>query len=226
MDFKSFRRQHTGFIVAVAIILATLLALDGWLIYKRVRYQKEITRLRAGMSDFERKQTDAVLASQEERFAVMMALLRRQARLDKEIHLAISVDSARMYLEREGALLREVAAEIGPEKRVGEPPDTVVIAVPRGARTVERVLQGNAPWRVPSWVYVDRGLAVPDDRLVKGALGPTAIVLNGGTVIYSPPKAGPLNDSAYVMPGSVRMRAVDLKAIVPNIHPGTTVYFY
>ncbi|MFN2399850.1 MAG: hypothetical protein ABR543_14615 [Gemmatimonadaceae bacterium] len=228
MDFREFGRRHAGFLAVFAIVLAALLAVDGWLVYKRVRYQREVARLRAGMSDFERKQTDAVLASEEQRFQIMMALLRRQARLDKEIHLAISVDSGRLYLEREGALLRDVQADIGPEKRVGVPPDTVMMAIPRGARTVERVLGGNAGWQVPGWVYMDRGLAVPtgSDRTVKGALGPVAIVLNGGTVIYSPPKNGPLNDSSYVMPGGVRVAENDLKAIVPNIKPGTSVYFY
>jgi hypothetical protein len=61
---------------------------------------------------------------------------------------------------------------------------------------------------------------------VKGALGPVAIVLEGGTVIYSMPTAGPLNDSAYVMPGAVRAKAEDLRAVVPNLARGTKVYFF
>jgi hypothetical protein len=61
---------------------------------------------------------------------------------------------------------------------------------------------------------------------VKGALGPVAIVLNGGTVLYAMPSAGPLNDSSYVLPGSVRLKAEDLKAIRPNLDVGMRVYFY
>jgi hypothetical protein len=61
---------------------------------------------------------------------------------------------------------------------------------------------------------------------VKGALGPVAVVLSGGTVLYSPPSAGPLNDSAYVLPGSVRAREADLRAILPNVQPGMKVYLY
>jgi hypothetical protein len=61
---------------------------------------------------------------------------------------------------------------------------------------------------------------------VTGALGPAAIVLSGGTVIYAMPTTGPLNDSSYVLPGSVRASAVDLKAILPNLTPGMKIYFY
>jgi hypothetical protein len=131
-----------------------------------------------------------------------------------------------MYLEREGALLREIPVEMGPERRVGTPPDTVHMAIPRGARTVARIVGPTDGWEVPTWVYADRGLTPPEERTVRGALGPVAIVLEGGTVVYSLPKAGPLNDSAYVLPGGVRARAEDLRAIVPNLKRGTTVYFY
>ena len=116
--------------------------------------------------------------------------------------------------------------ELGPEKTVGTSPDTVRMAVPRGARTVERVLGGSDPGDVPKWVYTDRGLAVPADRSLRGALGPAAVVLTGGTVVYTMPSAGPLNDSSYVMPGAVRLKAQDLKAVTPNLARGSKVYFY
>jgi hypothetical protein len=116
--------------------------------------------------------------------------------------------------------------QVGPEKWVGVRPDTVLMAAPRGTRTVEKILDAGAPWEVPRWVYADRGLAEPGERTLKGALGPVALVLNGGTVIYSMPSVGPLNDSSYVLPGSVRARAADLQAVAPNVEPGMSVYFY
>ena len=203
-----------------------LLTLDGWLLVKRTRYIEETNRLRAGMTDFERRRTDVLLASDQNRFRVMVELVRRQAQVDKDLHLAISVDSATMLLEREAAVLRQMRIELGPEKSVGTPPDTVRMTVPRGTRTIERVLDENATWEVPKWVYTDRDIAVPAERALRGALGPSAVILNGGTVIYSMPTVGPLNDSAYVLPGSVRARASDLKAIAPNLRPGMTVYIY
>lgn len=221
-----FRRSYPGLVATMALALAVMLALDGWIIYKRVKYAREVERLRSGMTSAERKKADLLLASDENKFRVMVALIRRQAQVDKEIHLSVSVDSGMMYLEREGALLREMRAEIGPEKLVGTSPDTIRMAIPRGTRTVERVLGATDPWEVPRWVYTDRRLAIPGERSLRGALGPVAVVLNGGTVIYTMPSAGPLNDSSYVMPGAVRVRAQDLKAVTPNLARGSKVYFY
>ena len=228
MTFFEFCRRHLGFVTACVLIVISMLALDDWVLTKRAAYTDEIARLRSGMSDFERKRSDAILSSRERRLQVMMQLIRRQARWDKDIHLAISVDSGRMYLEREGALLREIPVEMGPERRIGTPPDTVHLATPRGARSIQAILADTSAWEVPEWVYVDRGIPVPPAaaRTMKGALGPVSIVLDGGTIIYSAPAAGPLADSAYVLPGSVRARAEDLEAILPNLGTGTTVYFY
>ena len=226
MSFREFRRRHAGFLAAVIIVALGIIAIDGYLIYKRTKYRAEIQRLRAGMSEFEKRRADAVLASEEKQLQVMVQLLRRQARVDKEIHLAVSVDSAFMGLEREGAILRDMRVDVGPERTVGAAPDTVRITVPRGTRSVQRLLGANASWEVPAWVYQDRGLSVPNDRVVRGGLGPVAIVLEGGTVIYSMPTKGPLNDSAYVMPGAIRAKAEDLHAIIPNLARGTKAYFF
>lgn len=203
-----------------------MVAIDGWLVYQRVRYSRETERLRAGMSDMERRKADMVMTNEQNRMRVTLELMRRQANLDTDLHLSVAVDSGVMYLEREGALLREMPVEVGPEKRVGSPPDTMHIVAPRGARTVERVLGMNDRWEVPKWVFVDRGLPVPDDRVLKGVLGAGAIVLSGGAVIYAPAGDGPLGDSTYVIPGAIRARVQDLRAIAPNVSPGMSVYLY
>lgn len=210
----------------MSIAIVVLLSMDVWLVTRRVRYQREVDRLRAGMSEVERRRTDALLSSNENRFRIMLELIRRQSQGDRELHLTVSIDSAVMYLERDGALLRDMPVQVGPERRVGVPPDTVFIAAPRGSRTVERVIGENDPWEIPGWVYADRGIPEDPNRVLAGALGPAAIVLSGGTVIYSMPTVGPLNDSTYILPGAIRARAADVKAIAPNLKPGVTVYFY
>ncbi len=226
MPFSDFRRRHPAFAAAVAVIIVGMLVIDGWVLYKRVAYEREISRLRAGMSDVERRRSDAVTNANEKRLAMMMELLRRQAKIDKEIHLAVAVDSGKMYLERDGALLREMGVEVAAEKRVGAGHDTVHLAAPRGTRSVERILGPTDAWEVPSWVYTDRGVPQPATPALVGALGPVAIVLNGGTVIYSVPSVGPLSDSTYLLPGSIRVSAEDLRAVAPNLQRGTVVYFY
>lgn len=226
MPFSDFRRKHPAFTAAVVVIIVGLLAIDGWVLYKRDAYEREAARLRAGMSDVERRRSDAVTNTNEKRLAMMLELLRRQAKIDKEIHLAVAVDSSKMYLERDGALLREMGVEVAPDKLLGSGHDTVHMAPPRGTRSVERILGPDDAWEVPSWVYADRGVPQPAAQTLAGALGPVAIVLNGGTVIYSLPSVGPLNDSSYVLPGSIRVSAEDLRAVAPNLQRGSVVYFY
>ena len=222
--WRDFRRSYPGFIFTMALGVAALVALDAYLIYKRYDYRKEVERLRASMSAAERQKTDLIIDAEKDKLRVAVELARRQAQLDKRIHLSIPVDSGRMYLEREGAILREMDAQVGPERTIGTPPDTIRIATPRGERTVVEVLK-NGSWNVPAWVYTDRKIPGSAAR-VSGALGPVALLLDGGTVIYSQPKAGPLADSAYVLPGSVRVREEDLEAILENLSAGTKVYFY
>lgn len=224
--WREFRLAYPGILATMAVALVLVLAMDGWLVYKRVRYQREIARLRAGMTAVERRRADMEIASGERRLQVMVELARRQALGDKELHLSVAVDSGRMHLEREGAKLRDMVVSVGPERWVGTAPDTVLMAAPRGTRTVEKVLDGAGGWEVPRWVYTDRGLEPPADRTLQGALGPAAVLLNGGTVIYTMPTVGPLNDSSYVMPGSLRVRTEDLQAVLPNLKPGMAVYFY
>jgi hypothetical protein len=224
--WREFRRSYPGILITMAIALSGFLAIDVWLLRKRLRYRNEIERLRSEMTGLERSRTDAILARDENRLRLAVELIRRQSKIDKALHLSVTVDSGVMYLEREGAHLREMPIQVGPEKTVGTPPDTVRMAAPRGSRTVERILDENETWEVPAWVYPERGLQAAQQRAIKGALGPAAIVLSGGTVIYSMPSVGPLNDSAFVLPGSIRARAADLKAILPNLQNGMTVYFY
>jgi len=225
-NWAEFRQAYPGILATMGIALLVMLAFDMWLLYNRNRYETEIERLRGGMSDFEKEKADMILASDERRLSVMIELIRRQSRVDATLHLGVSLDSSVMYLERDGARLRVMPVRVGPEKTVGVPPDTVRMVVPRGVRTVERVIDSTTTWEVPNWVFTDRGLPVPAERSVTGALGQVAIVLNGGTVIYSPPRAGPLTEPEYVLPGSVRASAEDLRAVAPNLKPGMKVYFY
>ena len=206
-------------------VLVVLGAIDAFVVVRRNRYVAEIERLRSSMTGLERQRADQIVSQERNKLRLAIALLRRQAKLEKGLHLSISVDSAAMYLEREGALLREMPVVVGPERRVGVAPDTVRMAPPLGVRRIARILTDDDEWTLPDWVYRDRGLT-PVSRGVAGALGATAIILDGGAIIYSLPTTGPLADSTYVLPGAVRARAEDLQAVVPNLAPGMRIYFY
>lgn len=224
--WQEFRRAYPGILAVGMVAVLLFVGLDIWMLARREHYETEIAALRSGMTAAQRERADVAIEANENKLQVMLELIRRQARVDEAIHLAISVDSGVVLLEREGAILRVMQADIGPEHWVGTPPDTLLLATPRGKRTIERVMDEDDAWEVPDWVYRDRALPVPADRSVRGALGDVALILDGGTVLYTLPSEGPLADSTYVMPGSVRVRASDLTAVLPNISPGTAVYFY
>ena len=224
--WAEFRGAYPRIVTGMALGLLALLALDAWVLYKRVSYRRETARLRQSMSEVEKKRADTILAAAEGRVALQVELVRRRALGDASLNLAVAVDEGRMYLQREGARLRDMRVRVGPEAVIGDPPDAVRLAAPRGQRTVVRAVDASYRWEVPAWVYTQRGLPAPPSRAVEGALGPSALLLDGGTVIYSKPKAGPLADDGYVMPGSVRAEPADLDTLMENVTPGMRVFFY
>jgi hypothetical protein len=210
----------------LVLLLLAIGLFDGFLLLRRSRYREESVRLRAGMSTLERARADAIVAAQADRAELMLELMRRQAVGDDGLHLAISTDSSYLALDRGSARLRQFSVEIGPARRVGVAPDTVHVAIPRGVRAVQRLLAASDRYELPAWVWVDRGLPVPAVRADTGWVGRGAIVTTGGTLIYSLPTAGPLADSSYVLPGSLRVPAGDLAAIRENLVSGMRVYFF
>jgi hypothetical protein len=221
-----FRDAYPRILAAMTVGMVALFAVDGVLAFKRWQYGQEIVRLRGRMTEVERRRTDAILESSENRTQLMVALARRDAVGDKGLNLAVSAEKGAMYLQREGAQLREMPVKIGADATVGTPPDEVRLAAPLGKRVVVRVVDDSYAWEVPAWVWTQRGLPAPSARRVEGALGPVAILLDGGAVIYSRPASGPLADDAYVLAGGVRADPADLQAIRENLTPGMPVYFY
>ena len=139
VGWRDFRRAYPGFVFTMLLGLTMIIALDAYLIYKRNHYNEEVTRLRSQMTDTERAKTDAIVAAEENKARIALELAKRQAHLDKALHLAISLDSGKIYLEREGAVLREMAAQFGPEKGVTAGTDSIPVVVPRGEFSVARI---------------------------------------------------------------------------------------
>jgi hypothetical protein len=88
------------------------------------------------MTQAERERTDAIVQAEQNKLQIAIELAKRQAKFDKKLHLNVSVDSARMYLTREGALLREMPVQFGPERVPAESSSGPPAALPRGERTV------------------------------------------------------------------------------------------
>ena len=226
LRWRELREAYPRIVAGMFLGIAVLLLADLVLAYKRVQYGRELARLRASMTETERRRVEAIAASEENRLAIAAELARRQALGDTELHLEVDTGNGLLCLERQGARLREMRVRLAREATVGTPPDAVLLVPPLGKRSVARVVDGSYSWAVPEWVYVDRGWPVPGDRRIPGALGPLAIFLDSGAVLYSRPAVGPLSDASYVLPGSVRAEAPDLEAIREDLQPGMAVYFH
>ncbi|PYO49490.1 MAG: hypothetical protein DMD72_04760 [Gemmatimonadetes bacterium] len=135
-SWRDFRRAYPSFVFVLGLGLIAMVAVDAWLIAKRVTYNHDVKVLREHMTDAERERTDAIVQSEQNKLQIAIELAKRQAKFDKKLHLNVSVDSARMYLTREGALLREMPVQFGPERVPAESSSAPPAALPRGERTV------------------------------------------------------------------------------------------
>lgn len=134
--WKDFRRAYPGFVFVLGLGLVAMIAVDAWLVAKRVKYNHDVAQLRAHMTDAEKQRTDFIVQSEENKLRIAIELAKRQAKFAKKLHLNVSIDSARMYLTREGALLREMPVQFGPERGVSASDSAPPAAIPRGERTV------------------------------------------------------------------------------------------
>ena len=129
-----FRRAYPGFIFTMLVAVIAMIAVDALIVVKRRAYTAEVARLRSSMSEQERAKTDAIVAAETNKTMITLELARRQAKLEKALHLAISIDSGTMTLEREGAVLREMPVAFGAETKVG--PDSIPVVIPRGETSI------------------------------------------------------------------------------------------
>jgi len=221
-----FRDAYPRIVTAMSLGIVLFLLLDVGLALAAYRYSRERARAERTMTALERERSDALMAGEQDRAALRVAMVAQQAVHDRGLNLSVDVESGTMDLQREGAQLRHMKVALGGEAAVEGVAEGVRLVAPRGKRQLVRVVDGAYSWTVPRSVYTQRGLSQPADRRVPGALGPLALVLDDGTVIYSPPDQGPLADAAYVMPGAVRAERADLEAIRENLTPGLPVYFH
>lgn len=134
--WREFRRAYPGFVFVLGLGLAAMIGVDAWLFAKRIKYNQDVKTLREHMTAAERERTDVIVQSEQNKLQIAIELAKRQAKFDKKLHLNVSVDSSRMYLTREGALLREMPVQFGPERPAAESSSEPPAAVPRGERTV------------------------------------------------------------------------------------------
>lgn len=210
----------------LGLALLSLTTVCGVLYWDAGRLRNEAAHLSADMASVDRARAEALATAARDREQLLEALTRKQARNDRKIHLVVNSDSAYVALVRGGVRLRVMRAEVGASRRVGVPPDTLLVTRPRGVQVVARRLGNTDRYEPPRWVWTDRSLPVPLDLGGISWLGDNSLVTASGTLVYAQPTEGPLSDSSYVMPGAFRLAARDLAAIRESLTAGTRVYFF
>src|SRR5258706_14626167 len=135
-----FREAYPRIVTAMALGLVSLAALDAFLLFKAVQYRRQIREDRAAMTATDRQRADALLASQASRADLEQALVAQQAVKEKGVNLSVELDKGTMDLQREGAQLRAIRVQVGPEVTVGQPPGARKITPPLGRRQVVAVV--------------------------------------------------------------------------------------
>jgi hypothetical protein len=227
---RGLRREHPVFFWGT-LLVAVLLAGAAAVVANRVpRYREETQHFNAQLTAAQRATRDSLLAQQEKRTELAVAVLRRDMRIrsldNSKRHLAIILEDSMLELRQGRATLRKARLSIGADSTVRAPDGrTWRLVRPVGERKIaER--QNSPTYTVPEWVYVSRGEPVPaeSERRVAGGLGTYVIRLDDGTEIYSQPTRGPLENA--VKPGAFMAQARDLAAIFDAVGEDTPVYIY
>jgi hypothetical protein len=161
--WRDFRRAYPGFVFTLGLGLVAMLAVDGWLLAKRVKYNHDVKQLRDHMTQAERERTDAIVQSEQNKLRIAIELAKRQAKFDKKLHLNVSIDSSRMYLTREGALLREMPVQFGPERPATENSDAPPAAIPRGERTIADIGESRITLDGGSYIIASKTAEIAND---------------------------------------------------------------
>ena len=104
--WRELREAHPRILAGMILGIAALVLTDFALAYKRMQYGRELARMRASMTETERRRVDALADSEENRLAIAVELARRHAPCDAELHLAVDTEKGLLYLGRQGARLR------------------------------------------------------------------------------------------------------------------------
>jgi hypothetical protein len=225
----------TAWIVPLCLLVLLVFDVIQWQHIQS--FSQETSQLKASARQAESLRETAISLTERNLEVRSGVLARRQSLGSRELHLALDSASGTLYLRRDGANLREMPVSLAPA--ASEPGSAAwpgaaaddsaaarVPAAPKGKRTVLRLLEGEYRWAVPERVYRERGEPVPEQRLVPVALGPVALVLDDGTVLYSRPASGPLSGTSYQLPGSILLAPVDLEAVTASLRVGLVVYLY
>lgn len=227
---RGLRREHPLFFWGTVVLAGLLLASAAAVAYRVPKYRAETIALNAQLTEAQKATRDSLLANQQRRTQLAVAVLRRDMRIrsleNSQRHLVIVLEDSALELRQGRATLRRARIEVGADSTVRAPDGrTWRLVRPLGERVIEEK-QRSPTVTIPEWVYVSRGEPIPpeSERKVDGALGTYVLRLDDGTEIYTRPARGPFEEG--VKPGAFLASGSDIAAIFDAVGEDTPVYIY
>ena len=143
------------------------------------------------------------------------------------IVITVDVSLNRLYLFRDGQLVKESAAATGSEKVLKQGSHVWLFRTPEGHLTVVRKIE-DPVWSKPDWAFVEDGQRVPPldspRRKIKGHLGRYALDLGEGIMIHGTDESRSIG--RRMSHGCIRLPNDMLKTVYRSAAIGTDVYIF
>lgn len=141
--------------------------------------------------------------------------------------ITIDVSLNRLYLFRDGQLVKESPAATGSEKVLKQGSHVWLFRTPEGHLTVVRKIE-DPVWTKPDWAFVEDGQRVPPlnspRRKIKGHLGRYALDLGEGIMIHGTDESRSIGRK--MSHGCIRLPNDMLKTVYRSAAIGTDVYIF
>ncbi|MDP3297976.1 MAG: L,D-transpeptidase [Thermodesulfovibrionia bacterium] len=146
----------------------------------------------------------------------------------KETYIVVDTAKNRLYLEKEGQILKEVVVSTGSGGILKDPAGNRqwVFDTPRGELAVQSKTTSPV-WTKPDWAFIEEGEDIPKsykDRVEEGVLGDYALSLGNGYLIHGTLYTRLLGRN--VTHGCIRVGDKDLKELYNTIPIGTKVIIF
>jgi L,D-transpeptidase ErfK/SrfK len=141
--------------------------------------------------------------------------------------VTIDVSTNRVFLFRDGQLIRSSAAATGSDKILRKGNRVWWFRTPRGLHTVKRKVV-DPVWTKPDWAFIEEGKKVPPPdsplRKERGTMGKYALDLGDRVMIHG--TNDPKSIGRRASHGCIRLPNAMLKLLWKEVPVGTPVYIY
>lgn len=161
-------------------------------------------------------------------FSLALPLTAQDESLPAEgMLITIDVSTNRLYVFRDGALVRHSPVATGSDKLLRRGDKVWWFRTPRGMHTVVGRI-ADPVWTKPDWAFIEEGKRVPPTdspaRKVRGKLGKYALDLGGGVLLHG--TDDPKSIGTKASHGCIRLHDADIAFLWREAEIGTRVYIF